>query len=69
MLPTNAFEMTKKYEGCSLCFASWIPAIRVTDNRERQLGTKGEYPGHSKNLNYIVSYFFEEHVSKSWDNN
>lgn len=30
---------------------------------------EGEYPGHSKNLNYIVSYFFEEHVSKSWDNN
>ncbi len=41
--------------------------------RYRQQGTttrdQGEYPGHSKNLNYIVSYFFEEHVSKSWDNN
>ncbi len=22
----------------------------------------GEYPGHSKNLNYIVSYLFKEHV-------
>ncbi|ASV10862.1 hypothetical protein LEP1GSC068_1962 [Leptospira sp. Fiocruz LV3954] len=24
--------------------------------------TNGEYPGHSKNLNYIVSYFFEEYI-------
>ncbi len=37
--------------------------------RYRQLETRDEYPGHSKNLNYIVSYLFEKHVSKSWDNN
>ncbi len=39
----------------SLCFASWISVVHVVHDN-------GEYPGHSKNLNYIVSYLFKEHV-------